>query len=159
MDKGIPLRYLSHCMIHVPDDVEKYQVGVENLSAFIYENFQGYFRRFIASGHKGVEQLRNRLIERRLNLLPTSSVGLIINTAESFEIEAKKSAVSRSNSNVFVKFIPNREISSPKKLFFSTFVLGYQYPNNVCMLLNGSVIIVNDKVEFPNGSGEYNLLV
>lgn len=84
MDKGIPLRYLSHCMIHVPDDVEKYQVGVENLSAFIYENFQGYFRRFIASGHKGVEQLRNRLIERRLNLLPTSSVGLIINTAESF---------------------------------------------------------------------------
>lgn len=144
-------------MIHVPDDVDKYQVGVENLSAFIYENFQGYFRHFIASGHKGAEQLRNRLIERRLYLLPTSSVGLIINTAESFEIEAKKSAVSRSNSNVFVKFIPNREISSPKKLVFSTFVLGYQYPNNVCMLL-GSVIIVNDKVEFLNGSGKYTLI-
>ncbi|KAK4030703.1 hypothetical protein OUZ56_024042 [Daphnia magna] len=128
MDKEIPLRYLSHCMIHLPDDVEKYKVGVECLSAFVYENFQGYFRHFLASGNLPVEQLRNRLIERSLYLLPTSADGLILNSDESFGIEASKS------------------------------VAGKEYPNNVCMLRNGSIIIVKDIVEFPTGSGTYTLV-
>ncbi|KAK4037926.1 hypothetical protein OUZ56_029950 [Daphnia magna] len=122
MDKEIPLRYLSHCMIHLPDDVEKYKVGVECLSAFVYENFQGYLRHFLASGNLPVEQLRNRLIERSLYLLPTSADGLILNSDESFEIEASKSVAAN------------------------------EYPNNVCMLRNGSIIIVKDIVEFPTGS-------
>nr|CAH0105751.1 unnamed protein product [Daphnia galeata] len=110
------------------NDVEKYKVGVECLSAFVYENFQGYFRHFLASGNLPVEQFRNRLIERSLYLLPTPADGLILNSDESFEIEASKS------------------------------VAGNQYPNNVCMLRNGSIIIVKDIVELPTGSGTYTLV-
>ena len=157
MDKEIPVRYLSHCMIHVPDDVEKYKVGVECLNAFVYDNFQGYFRHFLASGNLPVEQLRNRLIERSLYLLPTSADGLILNSDESFEIEASKSVAGKSSKNVFIKFIVNRS-KTKKQLVFSTFVLGNQYPNNVCVLRNGSIIIVKDIVEFPTGSGTYTLV-
>ena len=50
------------------------------------------------------------------------------------------------------------EAKQKKQLVFSTFVLGNQYPNNVCVLRNGSIIIVKDIVEFPTGSGTYTLV-
>lgn len=72
MERDIPLRFVSHQMIHIPDDVAKYQCGVETLSAFQYESFLVFFRRCLRSGNLPAEQIRNRLIERKKYMLPTT---------------------------------------------------------------------------------------
>ena len=55
-ERKIPLRFVSHQMIHIPDDVAKYKCGVETLSAFQYESFLVFFRRCIRSGNLPAEQ-------------------------------------------------------------------------------------------------------
>ena len=38
-------------MIHLPEDVAKFEGGVECLSAFPFENFYAFFRRNVRSGN------------------------------------------------------------------------------------------------------------
>lgn len=41
-ERKIPCRFVSHQIIHIPDDVAKYRCGVETLSAFQYESFLSF---------------------------------------------------------------------------------------------------------------------
>ena len=50
-ERDIPCRFVSHQTIHIPDDVAKYQCGVETLSAYQYESFLSFFRRCLRSGN------------------------------------------------------------------------------------------------------------
>ena len=89
-ERKIPLRFVSHQMIHIPDDVAKYKCGVETLSAFQYESFLVFFRRCIRSGNLPAEQIRNRLIEKKKYQLPTTSSGIIIENRVQLLLEAKR---------------------------------------------------------------------
>lgn len=64
-ERDIPCRFVSHQIIHIPDDVAKYQCGVETLSAYQYESFLSFFRRCLRSGNLPLEQIRNRLVEKK----------------------------------------------------------------------------------------------
>ena len=44
LNRGIPCRFLSHYIIHLPEDVEKRKCGIEAISAFPFEIFMNIFR-------------------------------------------------------------------------------------------------------------------
>ena len=69
MDFSISIRPTTYSINYLPEDVSNFKCGIESLSPYVFENFQGFFRSPIISGNKLVEQLRNRLIERYKYLL------------------------------------------------------------------------------------------
>ncbi|KZS01800.1 Uncharacterized protein APZ42_001432, partial [Daphnia magna] len=80
IDFGFPIRPTTHTIIHLTEDVETYECGIEVNSAYVLENFQGFFRNQILSGNLPVEQLCNRMIERFKYLLPTLADDTIVDT-------------------------------------------------------------------------------
>lgn len=77
-ERNIPCRFVSHQIIHIPQDVRNFKCGVETLSAFQFESFQQFFSRCLRNGNLPTEQIRNRLLEKSKYQLPTTSSGLII---------------------------------------------------------------------------------
>ena len=55
---GIPCRFVNHQVTHLWEEVEIYGCGVETTSAFPFESFLGFFRRFLRSGNLQAEQPR-----------------------------------------------------------------------------------------------------
>lgn len=98
IDFGFPVRFTTHCLIHLPEDVATYQCGIECLSAFVFEDFQRLFRDLLVSGNKPAEQIRNRLIERSKYCLPTTSDGLLVTTAQEFQLQAKLFRIKKERS-------------------------------------------------------------
>lgn len=155
---NIPCRFVSHQIIHMPDDVKKFQTGIENLSAFPYENFQSFFRHAaLRSGNLPVEQIRNRLIERSKYMLPTSSDGLII--ADKFDLEREVRLKHAKEQNSPVKFFEKGE-KWPQKLYFAEFIISNKFPNNICLMKDGSVIVCSQIILNSNFSNapDYTLI-
>lgn len=142
-EKGIPCRYTSHEIIHLAEDVDKYQSGVETLSAFPFENFQSFFRKVLRSGNLPIEQLRNRLIERSKYVLPTGSDGLFIHNSVQLELESQ--AASRGG----IRFHSN-ERTLCKTLKYPGFTISTSFPNNFCFLKGNIVVVCKDIVGSPN---------
>lgn len=149
-ERGIPVRFVSHQIIHIPDDVLKYKCGVETLSAFPFENFQSFFRKALRSGNLPAEQIRNRLIEKAKYELPTSSSGDIIANKVELMLEAEK--MGNFNTRGPLKLVVNRNIMLPKRLVFKKFELLSSEPNNVCLMNDGSVVVCLDFVNEANGN-------
>ncbi len=147
-----PIRPTTHLSSHLPEDALNHGCGVESLSAFVFENFYRFFRNILASGNLPLQQIRNRLVERSKYLLPTSADGMIINSSKQFEIEVKKLEAKHSGLKIVVKFAQWKGL---KKIVFPDFVLTNQYPNNVCLLKNGSVVVCCDIIEFPKHSNNF----
>lgn len=152
VSESIPIRITTHEMIHIPEDVQKYQCGVERIAAWRFMSFQRIFKRILKSGNKIAEQISNRLIERSTYLLPTTADGMILATSQEFKKELMRTEALRTQQNIFVEFFSKGD-KWPKKLRFTTFTLSNRFPNNVCMLKKGAVFVVTDIVEFPKGSG------
>lgn len=112
---GIPCRFVSHQVIHIPQDVAQFQCGVETLSAFPFESFQKIFRKCLRSGNLQAEQIRNRLIEKAKYQLPTTDCGTIIENKVQLMIESKK---RNSKLKGLLKFVDRGE-RWPKKLVFT----------------------------------------
>jgi hypothetical protein len=55
MDSKIPIRPMTHAIIHMPDDCEHFQVQSESMSAYIFENFMRFFRNVFTSGYMPLE--------------------------------------------------------------------------------------------------------
>jgi hypothetical protein len=91
IDFSFPIRPKTHAIIHLPEDVENYECGLEVNSAYVFENFQGFFRNQILSGNLPVEQLRNRMIERFKYMMLTLTDGMIIDGLTLFNIEVARS--------------------------------------------------------------------
>ena len=90
-EREIPCRFVNHECIHIPDDVAKYQCGVETLSAFQYESFLSFFRRCLKSEKLPlIEQIRNRLIEKKKHQFATTSTGMIISNKVQLLLEAQR---------------------------------------------------------------------
>lgn len=151
-DAGYPIRISTHEIVHIPDDVLKYECGVECIAAWKFESFQRVFKALLRSGNLPAEQIRNRLIERSKYMLPTGMDGLVLCTSHEFEKEALSVDEGSSLKNILIEFTCRGE-KWPKKLRFSTFTLSNKFPNNVCFLKNGSIVVVRDISEFPKGSG------
>lgn len=99
------------------------------------------------NGNLPAEQIRNRLIERKKYLLPTSTSGLIIENKLQLLLEAKKK-ISHSE---FIQFHHKGE-KWPKKLIFKNFELLNKVPNNFCALSDGSIIVCSDFFLDSDGS-------
>ena len=99
IDFSFPIRPKTHAIIHLPEDVENYECGLEVNSAYVFENFQGFFRNQILSGNLPVEQLRNRMIERFKYMMPTLTDGTIIDDLTLFNIEVARSEMLHSKKN------------------------------------------------------------
>lgn len=146
IDFGYPIRPTTHASSHLPEDAVKFDCGVEALSAFVFENFYRFFRNILSSGNLPLEQIRNRLVERSKYLLPTSADGMIINSSKQFHIELKKLEANKSGKKIVVTFT---EWKGTRKIVFPDFVLTNKYPNNICLLKNGNIVVCKDLIESP----------
>jgi len=86
----IPIRNMTHNIIHVPDDVDYFRCGIERQSSWMDETFQGKIRQAVNSGNKPAEQIRNKFTRRFLYSLPSTDKGKIIDSQEMFELEVTK---------------------------------------------------------------------
>jgi len=152
IDFGYPIRPTTHLASHLPEDASHYKCGVEALSAFVFENFYRFFRNFLASGNLPLEQIRNRLVERSKYLLPTSADGMIIHSSKQFQIELKKIEAKNSGRKIVVKFA---DWQGTKKIVFPDFVLTNKYPDNICLLKNGKIVVCQDIIESPPKSNVF----
>jgi hypothetical protein len=103
MDSKIPIRPMTHAIIHMPDDCENFQVQSESISAYIFENFMRFFRNIFTSGYMPLEQLINRLYERYKYRLNTTEDGSIINNKVEFDIQVKKWEMKHSNKKIVIE--------------------------------------------------------
>lgn len=152
LERNIPCRFVTHQIIHMPQDVARYKCGIETLSAFQFESFLSFFRRSLKSGNLPAEQIRNRLIEKHKYQLPTTSSGEIIENKVSLALEAKKRF---SKSMALIKFVSNG-VKRPKRLIFYNFELTNKPPNNVCLLNDGSFVVCYD---FERSSGDSVIII
>lgn len=143
-DRNIPIRFVSHQIIHLPRDVETYKSGIETLSAFQYENFQKLFRTIIRSGNLPATQIRNRLVEKANFQLPTTPSGVIIE--KNFQSLIKLVG----DKNRAIKIVWNGR-NLPKRLIFPNYELLNKEPNNICLMHDRSVVVCKD-FEFSDGS-------
>jgi len=159
-DANCPIRPTDHAMIHMPLDGTYFKCGVECQSAFFYENFYRFFRTILRSGNKPLEQIRNRLIQRSKYLLPTSQDGYILETKDMFRVEVKKWAAENSGRKVALNFTSREHKNAPptRTLFFPGMEISNEFPNNVFLLNNGSVVVCTDFIEYPTGSGMFKLV-
>ena len=147
-----PIRFLTHNVFHVPEDVINHQTGVETLDAFVYENVQRVFRDILGSGNKPVEQIRNRLTERNKYLLPTSADGLILCHAEDFYAQAELMEQKEAGAkHILLEFVDKGE-RFPKKLRFAKFTLSTVFPDNICLLNNGKVFVCKEISKNPRNN-------
>lgn len=156
IDYGWPIRFTLHQIIHLPEDVEYYKCGVECLSAYVFENFQRIFKKLLKTGHLPPEQIRNRLVEMSKYVLPSDSNDMLITNYEHVKTEAAKLDVKRNpnqHSNVILEF-EDKGIYG-KCIKFPHFTISTLFPNNVCTMKNGSVVVCQDIVEMPPKSGVY----
>ena len=153
IDFQIPIRPTTHAIIHLPEDVANFKCGIESLSAYVFENFQGFFCAHVISGNKTVEQLKNRLIERYKYLLPTLAVGSIITSTKLFELEVAKEELRNSvGHRIVVDFTIGRGVDPMKKLTFPDMIVTNKFPKNILLMTNGSVVVCTDIKEHPEGS-------
>lgn len=160
IDFGYPVRPTIHAIIHLPEDANNFECGVECQSAFLYENFYRFFRRSLRSGSKPLEQYRNQLVRRSKYLLQTASDGTILETGQQFKMEVKKRELERSDRKIVLNFsIRNAKSDNPHKVMkFPEFSLSNMFPNNVCMLKNGKIVVCTDIVEYPKGSKIFSIV-
>ena len=55
--------YNVHALTHIADDVDYYQLPLDDLSAFQFENYLQSLKRLVRSKHSAVSQLTKRLEE------------------------------------------------------------------------------------------------
>lgn len=150
MEMKIPIRYMTHALIHIPDDVEYFGCGIERQSAWMDETFQGKMRQAVHSGNRPAEQIRNRLVQRYLYLLPTRQDGTIVDSQDLFELEFKKAQQKNSKERIVINYKIGRGANPTKTVTFPNFVLSTKFPNNVVLLKNMSVVVCLNLVEHPD---------
>ena len=99
--------------------------------------------------------MTNRLIERSKFILPTNSDGLILTHFEEMIRESQKMELMFSDQSVVLAF---NEKKNKKELVFPTFTITNQFPDNICLLKNGSVVVCTDIIEEEKGSCEFILI-
>jgi hypothetical protein len=144
-----PIRFLTHNIIHLPEDAENFECGIETLGAFIYENEMGIFRDMLGSGYHAVEQIRNRLAERNKYLLPTADNGMILTDSKAlFKQATIQKQQEAGESHILLEFVDKGE-KNKKKLRFAKFTITNKFPDNVCLMTNGRVLICTDIFRLP----------
>ena len=153
LNRGIPCRFLSHYIIHLPEDVEKCKCGIEAISAFPFESFMNIFRALTRSENLLAEQFRNKFIERSKYLLPTNSDGDIITEQELMDMTDDPAPRYK-----------HAGVNRPKTLAFPNFKLSTRFQNNFCLLMDKSkkkspqVFVLTDILKHVQGNCRYRLI-
>ena len=149
-EKKIPIRYMTHATQHIPDDVDYFKVGVERLAAWVFETFQMFARNDVRQGNKVCEQIRNRLMERFLYLLPTRADGTIVTDEEMFKIEVASYEARNSDKAVVVDWKPGRGNNPTEKLVFPDYAISNKFPNDVLLMKDNSVVVCTNIIKKSN---------
>jgi hypothetical protein len=64
-------RYVTHCLLHVTQNVEQLQANLDEIAAWPFESLARIFKPFLRTGFKPVNQVNNRLMERYVHHVPT----------------------------------------------------------------------------------------
>ena len=64
-------RYVTHCLLHVSDNIEQLQGNLDAIAAWPFESLARILKPFLRTGFKPVNQLNNRLLERFVHHVPT----------------------------------------------------------------------------------------
>ena len=150
IEMGIPIRYMTHGTIHIPSDVDYFGVGMERLSAWMDETFKGKMRQAVHSGSKPAEQIRNRLVQRYLYLLPTRNDGTILDSKSLFELEVKKATQKGSKERIVLNYKVGRGSNPKKTVVFPNFTVTTTFPDNVLLMANESVVLCLNLVVDPD---------
>jgi hypothetical protein len=62
---------VTHCLLHVSDNVEQLQGNLDAIAAWPFESLARILKPFLRTGFKPVNQLNNRLMERFVHHVPT----------------------------------------------------------------------------------------
>ena len=157
MDSKIPIRPMTHAIIHMPDDCENFQVQSESISAYVFENFMRFFRNVFTSGYMPLEQLINRLYERYKYRLNTTEDGSIINNKVEFDIQVKKWEMKHSNQKIVTEHNNLKSEEEMKSITFPNFKLTNRFPNNVVLMRNNAVVVVDDISQDPQGRNIFKI--
>ena len=130
--------------------VDFFGVGVERISAWIFESFQTFAKNGIRQGNKVCEQIRNRLMERFLYLLPNQEDGKIISSEDMFELEVAKFKTKISKSLVVIDLKIGRGKKPTKTVTFAGFSISNKFPDNVLLMQNNSVVVCFDILKDSN---------
>lgn len=99
------------------------------------------------------------MAERSKYLLPRSADGLLLSSAQEFEIEGKRLEASLQKQNVLVEFVDRKPTSKLHKMLrFTNFSISTKLGQNVCVLKSGTIVVIRDIIEQPVGSGEIFLV-
>ena len=96
-------------------------------------------RQAVHSGSKPAEQIRNRLVQRYLYLLPTSNDGTILDSKSLFELEVKKATQKGSKERIVLNYKVGRN-----------FTVTTTFPDNVLLMANESVVLCLNLVVDPD---------
>ena len=96
------------------------------------------------------EQIRNRLMERFLYLLPNQEDGKIISSEDMFELEVAKFKTKISKSLVVIDLKIGRGKKPTKTVTFAGFSISNKFPDNVLLMQNNSVVVCFDILKDSN---------
>lgn len=101
-------------------------------------------------GNKVCEQIRKRLMERFLYLLPTRADGTIVTDEEMFKIEVATYEARNSDKAVVVDWKPGRGNNLTEKLVFPDYAISNKFPNNVLLMKDNSVVVCTNIIKKSN---------
>lgn len=109
-----------HNLLHICEDVKQFGT-IGSYSAFKFENYLYTIKKSLKVCGKPLEQIVNRIIEKR-------------NVQESFSTSSKNHLIIYYNKNK----------TKVNRIEFDGYMLSSKNPNNCCILLNGTIVTIND---------------
>lgn len=132
------LSYNSHGLLHLVDDVRKFG-PLDLFSAFTYENNMPILENLIHSHNRPLQQFTLRSEERKRNNFKQNRRP--VNVLKAWGDHEKGPIPSNLQSNELVQFSKTKQ---------NSLTLSNDQPNNCCVLTDGSVCIINNKLLYQN---------
>lgn len=118
-----------HNLLHLCDDV-KYYGSINGFSAFPFENYMQYFKKFIRKGDKPLEQIVKRINEHDSILING------VNVNQTFP----KLSMEHDDGPLLLNMKVDKQY---KKISFENFILTSSEPNNCCVFQEIIIVIKN----------------
>lgn len=118
-----------HNLLHICDDVQYYG-PLDSFSAFPFENYMQYFKKFVRKGERPLEQIVKRINEQDISRLNHQN-----HQKKTYPILAEEH-FGGSTLGIGIK-------KQYKKMFFQDFMLSITEPDNSCFLEDQIILIKN----------------
>lgn len=122
--------YNVHNLIHLSADVLKYG-PLDKFSVFAFENYLQRIKKMVRKGYNPLAQIFNRISENS-NIMPLKNPDI---AEGDFLLRHQNAASCRNNPVGFEHFC--------RSIQFTSFELTNKKPNNVCYLIDGSIVLID----------------